>query len=521
MDIKEQHIFSKPPQSFWTASMINKTYPRLDKDFKIDIAIIGGGIAGITSAYLLNKEGLQTAVFEGNAILRGNTGHTTAKITSQHHLIYSQIKNTLGQELAGQYAKANEEAIQRIQEIVAQEDIDCDYIPQSAYVYTLQESYVQTICDEAKVAAALGIKATYLEEIPLPFKVKAAVKFENQAQFHPTRFLEGLAKEMTSKGALIFEHTRIVEIEEGNGYILTTHEGYKITAKKVIIASHYPFYNKPAIYFARIHQQRSYVIAVRAKEEYPGGMYINAEKPSRSLRRQPSKTGELILIGGESHKTGQGIEENQHYKALIDFAKEAFTVEDIPYRWSAQDCMTLDNLPYVGQFTSKTPNMYIATGFKKWGMTNSMASAMLLRDLILDKKSPWQDVYNPSRGTLLASSKNFVIHGLDVASEIVKGKWAPFSEGVPIKRGVAKIIKIDGERTGVYRDEEGTLHFVNTTCPHMGCELHWNEAESTWDCPCHGSRFSYKGDVVEGPSVHSLSRDYDVNTLQKLIREDF
>ncbi len=521
MSIKEEKSFKEPPYSFWMHAIPRTEYPSLDKDLKIDIAIIGGGIAGITSAYLLSQAGLKTAIIEADRMMCGTTGHTTAKITSQHGLIYHKTKDALGEELARQYAVANESAIRLIQKIVTENQIDCDYTPQSSYVYTLEDKYMSKIYDETQTASSFGIKATYLEETPLPFKVKAAVRFDNQAQFHPIKFLSSLVKELAEKGTLIFEQTRIVDIEENGHYILTTHNGHKINAQKVIIASHYPFYNKPSFYFARIYQQRSYIVAIKAKEKYPGGMYINAENPTRSLRSQLSAEGELIFVGGENHKSGQSSDENKHYEALKNFADDTFTIEDIPYRWSTQDCMTLDSIPYVGHFTAKTPNMYIVTGFQKWGMTNSMASAMLLRSLIIDGNSPWQDVYNPSRDTLSASAKNLIVQNLNVAAEITKGKLSLLPTDIHIEIGEAKVIKVDGERTGAYKDEEGTLHLVNTTCPHMGCELTWNNAEKSWDCPCHGSRFSYKGDILEGPSVYPLSKDHDVNTIKKVITEDF
>jgi FAD dependent oxidoreductase./Rieske [2Fe-2S] domain. len=370
-----------------------------------------------------------------------------------------------------------------IGEIAKENNIECDYVSQSSYVYTLQDEYINKISDEAEIASSLGIKAIYLDETPLPFPVKAAVRFDNQAQFHPLKFLLPLAQKITANGTQIFEQTRIVNIEEDNGYVLITNQGKKITAEKVIIASHYPFYNKTGLYFTRIYPERSYVIAIKAKEKYPGGMYITAEEPTRSLRSQISDNGELIIVGGEHHKTGQGPDTIEHYEALIDFADKTFTLEDIPYRWSTQDCMTLDDIPYVGHFTSKTPNMYIATGYGKWGMTNSMASAMLLKDLIVSGKSPWQDVYNPSRQTIAASAKNFVIENLNVAEKLVEGKISPLPEDIDIKPGEGKIIKANGERVGAYRDEQGTLHVVNTTCPHMGCELNWNSARKNLGLP--------------------------------------
>lgn len=521
MSIEVLKNFTKPPESFWMSSTTNIDYPVLDEDLKIDVAIVGGGITGILCAYWLNKEGVKTAVIEADRILQGTTGHTTAKITSQHGLIYNKIKTQISEEFARQYADANQTAIRMYETIAKEMNIDCDFIPQSAYVYTLEDQYINKIVDETNIASTLGIKATYLEELPLPLSVKAAVRFDNQAQFHPRKFLLALAKKITDNGVQIFEQSRIVDIEENNGYVLITSQGKKISAQKVIIASHYPFYNKHGLYFTRIYPERSYIIAIKAKENYPGGMYITAEDPGRSLRSQPSDDGELIFVVGEHHKTGQGEDTTKHYEALVDFATQTFTVEDIPYRWSTQDCMTLDDIPYVGHFTSNTPNLYIATGYGKWGMTNSMASSMILRDIIIDGKSAWQDVYNPSRETIAASAKNFVVENLNVASELIEGKLSSLPQEVEIKPGEGKIIKANGQRAGAYRDEQGTLHLVDTTCTHMGCELQWNSAEKSWDCPCHGSRFSYEGDVIEGPALRPLDIHNEVNTIEKLIKDDY
>lgn len=521
MNIAEQKYFTKPPQSFWMASTPNLEYPTLEENLKLDAAIVGGGITGILCAYWLNKQGIKTAILEADRILQGTTGHTTAKITSQHGLIYSKIKNQISAEIAGQYAEANETAIRTIEKIAKENNIECDFVPQSAYVYTLQDQYTDKIRDEVDVASSLGIKAAYLEQLPLPFPSKAAIRFDNQAQFHPRKFLLALVKQITNQGVQIFEQSRVVDIEEDGNYVLITKQGKKISAGKVIIASHYPFYNKHGLYFTRIYPERSYVMAVKAQENYPGGMYITAEDPGRSLRSQSSDKGELIFVGGEHHKTGQGADTQKHYAALADFANQNFKVEDIPYRWSTQDCMTLDGLPYAGYFTTNTPNLYIATGYGKWGMTNSMASSMILRDLIVNGSSPWQDAYNPSRETIIASAKTFMVENLNVANELIKGKISPLPQDIDIKSGEGKIIEADGQRAGAYRDEQGTLHVVNTTCTHMGCELNWNSAEKSWDCPCHGSRFTFEGDVIEGPALRPLDKDNEVNTIEKLIKDDY
>ncbi|MGI6065750.1 MAG: FAD-dependent oxidoreductase [Bacillota bacterium] len=503
----KENYFSKPPQSYWMASTPETTYPTLQENIKTDVAIIGGGITGISCAYLLAKEGLKVAVVEADRIIQGTTGHTTAKITSQHNLIYAKIKKQMGEELAQQYADANESAIGMIEKIAKENHIDCDFTPQSAFVYTQQDKYIQQIHDEVDAASALGIKASYVETIPFPFSIKGAMRFDDQAQFHPRKYLLDLAKIITKDGCRIFEQSRVIDIDEESGnYIITTDQGKKVTAEKLIIASHYPCYNKAGLYVARIYPDRSYVVAIKAKEKYSGGMYITAEDPGRSLRSQKTDDGELILVGGEHHKTGQGVDTIKHFEALVQFAKDTFEVEDIPYRWSTHDCMTLDGVPYVGHFTSKTPNMYIATGFAKWGMTNSAVSAKIIRDLIIEGKSPWQDVYNPSRQTLEASAKNFVVENLNVAEQLVKGKLSSLPEDIDIKPGEGKVIEANGQRAGAYRDEKGTLHLVDTTCTHLGCELSWNSAERSWDCPCHGSRFTYEGEIIEGPTVKPLKK---------------
>lgn len=512
---------SKPPRSYWISSTDTTDHPSLQEDISVDIAIIGGGMAGILCAYLLHNENLNIAVLEAVKILCGTTGHTTAKITSQHGLIYNRLKNQMGTEFAAKYAAANEEAIKQIKDIIDRHKIDCGYSVQSAYIYAETEENIPKIEDEVKTASELGIKASFVSEIPFPLPVKAGIRFDNQAQFHPRRFLMPLAGIIGKQSVKIYENSRIVDLEEGDCITLTTAQGKKVTAKKVIIASHYPFYNKPGMYFSRIYTERAYVIAVSAREKYPGGMYINAENPSRSLRGVDTEEGQLILLVGENHKTGQGTNMAGHYLKLAEFAGKLFTVEDIPYRWSTQDCMTLDSIPYVGFYKQDTNNILIATGFQKWGMTSSMVAANIIRDLIVDGKSQWEDIYTPSRKNIFGSAKTFIVENIDVAKHLIAGKISPLPEDVKVGRGEGNVFENNGERTGAYRDEDGRLFLVNTTCTHMGCELNWNSAEKSWDCPCHGSRFSYTGEILNGPAVTPLSSENDVNTLEKIIKDEF
>lgn len=507
--------FKSSTNSYWLDSTKLTDYPSLTEDIKVDAAIVGGGMAGITTAYLLKKQGLKVAVIEAERILQGTTGHTTAKITSQHSLIYARIKKEMGEELAHQYADANESAIYMIDSLIRENNIDCDFSWRPAFMYTNDNKYIKDIEDEARAASGFGIKASIEEKLPLPFPIKTALKFDKQAQFHPLKYLKALAEKIPGDGSAIYEKTTAVNIDKDASQVIT-RQGNTVTADRIIIASHYPFFDGGGFYFSRIYADKSYIIGVKAEEKFPEGMFINAETPTRSLRSQPYKDGEMILIGGEHHKTGDGSGLNQHYQNLIDFAHQNYEVQEILYRWSTQDCMTADGVPYVGNLTGKYPNLYLATGFCKWGMTNSTASAMILTDLITKGDNPWAPVYNPTRFNL-ASLKSIVYENLDVAKEYFSGKLTGSPKDVEIAKGEAKVIEIDGNKVGAYRDENDELHMVDTTCTHLGCELKWNDAETTWDCPCHGSRFSPDGDIVEGPAFIPLNEPGEKNHVEARI----
>ncbi len=496
--------FEKPPEPYWIASTKPTRYHALEKDIKVDVAIVGGGIVGVTAAYLLKCENLTVAILEGDRIVQGATGHTTAKITSQHDLVYSKLIKHLGMDRARQYAEANQSAIDFIENLITEKKIDCDFSRQPAYLYTLSDQYVQQIQSEVDAAISLGIKAEYLEHLPLPMKIKACERFDNQAQFHPRKYLLALAKEVPGRGSHIFEQTRAVDFHEDRPCTVITAEGHRVTAEQVIIATHFPVYGSNGYYFARMYAERSYVLGIRIDGEFPGGMYITAEQPGRSLRCTPSDRGELILVGGEHHKTGQGPNTNTHYQNLIEFAKDMFEVAEIPFRWSTQDYTTLDDIPYAGRITSSSANVNVATGFRKWGMTNGTASAILLRDLIVKGESPWASVYDPSRFEGDPMIKNLAKINFDMAKHLVGDKLKSIPTDTNLEPGEARIVSHDGDKIGVFRDKKGKTHAVDVTCTHMGCDLAWNAAELSWDCPCHGSRFTYEGEIIEGPSLRTL-----------------
>ncbi len=494
----------KSTKSYWIDSTEKTNYPSLKEDLTIDIAIVGGGIVGITSALLLQKEGLNVAIFEGNKIIQGTSGYTTAKITSQHSLIYDYLIKTFGFERAQQYGDANEKALKFIKNTIKNHSVSCDFEVLPSYVYTLEEEYIQKIEKEVESCQKLGLKARYKENLDLSLPIKASIEFKEQAQFHPRKYLLALAKEFVNLGGLIYEDTRIIDLDEGSYIILTTEDGLKIKTNRVILTSHFPCYDGFGLYFTRLRPERSYIIGVTAKDNFPHGMFITAEKPKRSLRRQIYNDKELILIGGEGHKTGEGKDTEFHYNALSNFANDLFTLNKEFYRWSTQDYVTLDRVPYIGKLTSSIENIYVATGFGKWGMSGGTNAAIMIKDLIIKGSSPYEKLFSPSRHITTSSFTNFIIENLDTSKEFIKGKITSGERKVILDSGEGRIVEIDGEKYGAYKDTEGNLHIVDITCTHLGCELTWNSGERTWDCPCHGSRFNYRGEIIEGPALEPL-----------------
>lgn len=490
---------------YWLDKTENTNYPELTEDINVDIGIVGGGLVGITAAYLLKKEGLKVAVIEADKICKATTAHTTAKITSQHSLIYDKTINTFGKELAQQYADANQHAIKFMADLVKTNNIECDYEAQDAYVFTQDKKYVEKIQKETEAAASLGIPAEYLEKISLPVPVSAAMRFTGQAHFHPRKYVLALAKTIPGDGSHIFEGTRAVDINEGETCTIKTAKGRKITARHVIIASHYPFFDGKGMYFARMYPERSYLLAFKIEENPPDGMFINVDKPGMTFRNQPHEGGRILLFGGENHKTAHGGDTTTRYDNLRKLVKDIYTVKEELYHWSTQDYYTLDEIPYVGRLTSNTPNIYVATGFMKWGMTNGTAAAIIIKDMITKGESPWQNIYSPQRGTTAKAAGTFIVQNADVAVQLISGKIENPDEDIDIKNGEGKVVEYKGKRTGAYKDTEGKLYLLDLTCTHMGCELQWNDAEKSWDCPCHGSRFNYDGSIIEGPALCTLN----------------
>lgn len=478
-------------KSLWSESCKFRKREALNKDIKTDVLVIGAGIAGILTAYMLKQKGREVVVIDAAEIASGNTKNTTAKITSQHDLIYSKLITEFGEEKARQYAQANELAIKKYKEIIENRRIECDFEEKPAYVYSLNE--VEVLKEEAEAAKKLGIDAEFVQEANLPFKINGTLKFNNQAQFNPLKFLKYISNEL-----VIYENTRALEIKEN----LVVTSGGNITANNIVVATHYPIMNAPGYYFMKMHQERSYVLALENKSEVDG-MYIDLNKEGYSFRTYNN----LLLLGGISHRTGEN-EEGGSYDELRKVAKRLYPKAKEKYHWSAQDCMTIDGIPYIGRYSSETQNIYVATGFNKWGMTSSMVSAMIISDMILEKENDFSEIFSPRRFDLSLSINNIANDLIEIAKNFIAQKvYIPSSEIEHIKNGHGGIIEYNGEKVGVYKNKEGKEFFVSTKCTHLGCQLSWNADELTWDCPCHGSRFDYKGRLIGSPATKDLVED--------------
>ena len=421
----------------------------------VQVVVIGAGMTGLLTAYMLKKMGLRVIVLEGATTAGGITKNTTAKITSQHDLIYNKLIQSFGVERAAQYALANQRAIQQYRDIIWENKIDCDLEIKNAYLYTLNDG--KSLEEEMTAALTLNIKAELTTETGLPFPVQGALKFADQAQFHPLKFLKAISADLE-----IYEHTMVTEVQ---GDVVITNHG-RVTADQIVIATHFPFINVPGWYFARMHQERSYVLALKNAAQVEG-MYLGIDADGYSFRNYK----ELLLFGGEGHRTGKHPE-SSCYENLRETAKQLYPESIETAAWSAQDCTTWDGVPYIGKFSSAASNMFVATGFQKWGMTSSMAAAMILSDMICGKENDCADVFSPQRFKMGASIQNIMKDGAQSVAGLTSGAFSKASR----------------------------------RCAHLGCRLEWNPDEQTWDCPCHGSRYTQDGKLIGNPAIHGLKK---------------
>lgn len=464
--------------------------------------IVGGGLCGLLCAYeLLEKGAGDILLLDAGRLCSGTTGRTTAKVTSQHGLIYHRLLSGLGRELAQQYASANQEAVAEFRRIAEKEKIDCEWKSCSAYLYTRDADCWKKIEDEAVAAQQLHIDADVTDRCELPFTIASAVKFENQARFHPLKFAYRIAELLRERGVKIYENTPAEALEERT---VITGSG-RVTGDNVVLCTHYPFVNLRGLYFSRLIQSRSYVVALRGAQKLEN-VYLGCDEGAYSFRGREEGDENLLLFGGSSHKTGHKLDA-EHYAELEREAKRLYPDSSAAFRWSAQDCMTNDSIPYAGRYTQLGDRVFVATGFNKWGMTGSMAAARVVSDLIVSGKSDYGEVYSPGRKDYAMQAGKFLAEAGDTAANFIRGYFSvPRRDVSELKDGEGGIVGYGGGKIGAYRDGDGSLHCVKPVCTHLKCPLGWNGEEHTWECPCHGSRFDADGNVLENPALHALER---------------
>ncbi len=500
MTLTERHI------SYWIDSTLPSTYPTLSQDVTVDVAVVGAGLAGVMTAKLLKQAGKTVALIEADRIGQGASGHTTAKVSALQQLIYADLIDQHGTEKARLYGESNQAAIARLAELIAAENIDCDFERKANYTLATDQDGLKQVKDELEAAQSLGLPATFVESVDLPLSVTGAIMLPDQAQFHPRKFMLAIAATLPGNGSYVFEQTRVNTVKDEGPCRVITQNGPTVIAQDVVITTNLPILDI-GLFFAKSYPQRSYLVGGHIDaSQAPQDMYIGVGEGYRSIRTTPTDDGGLLLlVGGEGHKVGKDDATDERYQRLEDCLRHHFGVEPA-YRWSSQDFKSFDKLPYIGKLTLAHRHTYVATGFSLWGMTKSAIAAIVLADAILGRENPWADLYDATRPTPFVT-KTSVQQNLDVGSHWVGDRFKGlFDSTDSVNPGEGKLVTHKGTKVAAYRDDNGQLHTVSAVCPHLGCIVAWNQAETSWDCPCHGSRFSCDGKILHGPTVKPLEQ---------------
>ncbi len=492
--------------SVWVGTAPATDYPVLPGALEVDVAIVGAGIVGLTTAVLLKRAGARVAVIESGRVAAGTSGYNTGKVTSLHTLIYADLRKELGDEPAKIYGDSNEAAIEWVARFVQDSKTECDLVRAPAMTYTADRSRLGDIEAEVESSEKLGLPASFTEHTDLPFSVLGAVRFGNQLAFNPRKYCLGLAEAIPGDGSHLFEQTRVVEVDDASPCLVTTERGM-VRAGRVVIATQLPIVNDGE-FFAKTFPSRSYGLAARIDGPLPNALYLGVGAGGHSLR--PYRTGDraYLIVVGEDHRVGEDPDTRKRYAALESWTREQFPVQAIDYRWSAEDYMPADHVPYIGRMTSHTQRLFTATGLKKWGLSLGTVAGMILSDAVLDRSNPWASVYDATRLDLSNSAKRLFEGAVDSAKHLIGDRIeSPNATSLDaFGPGEGGMADIDGETVAVSRDAEGTAVAVSPDCTHLGCRISWNTAELTWDCPCHGSRFDREGRVIHGPAVKDLER---------------
>jgi glycine/D-amino acid oxidase-like deaminating enzyme/nitrite reductase/ring-hydroxylating ferredoxin subunit len=482
----------------WSDHTLKTTFPALSEDIACDAVIIGGGIVGLSTALALSEAGKSVVVLEARRIGTQVTGRSTAKITTQHGLIYNYLAEHASAEIAGLYARANLAGMECIRYWVESYLISCDYEQKDAYSYILSSERRPELEEEAEAARRFGLTAEVLERAPLPFATAGALRFPQQAQFNPTRYLEGLAAAITSRGGKVYEHSRATEFEPGGSWHVLVGDGDarggKVTAEHLIMATNSPA-KSPIGYSSKLQPRMHIAMAFRPTDvSSVDGMFLGIDEPTHSIRLGQDTHGPLLLVLGPRFDTGQDGNVAQHFLDLEDWARTNLPVAEAVWRWCNEDYDTVDRMPYVGQpDQAKAPGFHLATGFNAWGITNGTAAGLTIAGEICKGERPWSKLYDPMRPV----PKDFHKSG-DTQSLIETPDAIPLGQGAVLARGDQKF--------AVWKDDNGDLQVLSAACTHKGCTVTWNNADQTWDCPCHGSIFDRNGDVIHGPAREPLEK---------------
>ena len=492
-------------ESHWIDSTPATSYPSLESDRTVDVVVVGGGIAGIATAWELTRAGRSVAILEADRVVTGVTGYTTAKLTAQHTLIYAHLRKAFGEDAAHVYAQSQQFAVDHVEDVSRELGVDCEFERVPAFTWAESAETLQSVRDEVDAAQQAGLDASYVTETPLPFPVQGAIRVENQAQFHPRKYLLGLLDDYTARGGLVFERSRVVELDEGEPCTVTTENGATVTAHDVVVASHYPVFDR-ALLFSRLEPTRDVVVAATIPEnEDPGGTYITPDNGSRSVRTAPYGDGRrLLIVTGEQFSPGTS-DANERFERLVSWTREKFPSAEVAYRWATQDNSTTDKVPYIGHFHPGTEHVYVAAGFAGWGMSNGVLAGLLLTAHITGQEQPWTSLYDPRRIKPLTEAVSMAKLQAKVARHFVGDRLGSHVDTVDdIASGSGAVTRLNGERCAVYKDATGEVHAVSATCTHLGCIVHFNAGETAWECPCHGSRFATDGSVIQGPATRPL-----------------
>ena len=490
--------------SYWLQTAEKQEHEKLEKDLETDVLIIGGGISGVSCAYCLARKGVKPVLIEAGEIAGGTTGHSTGKVTVQHDVIYSNLINKYGMNMAAGYFASQAQALRFVRDAVKRERIDCQLNESTAWLFAMAENEVDILKREYEAAKKLNIPCEWVEKPDFPQETLAALGYHKQAVFHPARYVLGLAKAAERDGAKMYGYTKAVRVENDEPITVTLENGAVIRARHVVMATQYPIFDGPNVFFTRLYAQRDYGIAVIPQKDWPEGSYINLGEPARSIRTHLEKEQKILIVVGETHATGREADKSDlHYENLEGFARGIAGIKEILARWSAQDYETPDQIPYIGRLSDNS-RLYVAAGYGKWGLSSGVLAGMMIADLITKGNCEYESIYSRKRADYVKSMGKAATEVLASVGELIKSKFEALQGLEGIEKGEGRTARYDGKPAGVYRDHQDNVTIVEIACTHMSTVLNFNPAEKTWDCPAHGGRFSTDGKLLEGPPKNDL-----------------